>query len=403
MKDSFLGGIVSVIVNTTPVPFAPRSERVGVLAPRKLTAEREMSAMGTVGTLFGIVSHTSNSTAQVDWKLYRKLKPGQTGEREEVLYHPALVVWEKPNQFYTRQEFVETFQQHVDLTGEGWWIIEYAGSRPVAMWPVRPDRMAPVKHSTDFLSGYIYTSPEGTQIPLGLNEVIQLRMPNPLDPYRGMGPVQAIMPNLEADRFAAEWNRNYFLNSAEPGGIIEAPNGLSDTEFNRLSDQWSENHRGVSNAHRVAILEKATYKYRTYSMKDMDFTGWSTLTRDKILEAFSFPKFMLGVVDDVNRANAEASKAMYAENLIVPRLERIKGALNNDFLPMFGTLGAGLEFDYVSPVPEYAEAKNANMAAATSAYKTLIDSGADPVLAAAYCGLPDMGVKAPIGGGNDGS
>jgi len=67
-----------------------------------------MRAMGTVGTLFAIVNRTSNATAQVEWKLYRKASSGKPEDRQEVTVHPALDLWNKPNRFFTRQELVET-------------------------------------------------------------------------------------------------------------------------------------------------------------------------------------------------------------------------------------------------------------------------------------------------------
>src|SRR3546814_12693954 len=72
-------------------------------------------------TLFRAIVHaTSEATGRVDWRLYRKSLTGAKEDRVEVLQHPALVVWNKPNAFMTRQELVESVQQHVDLTGEGW-------------------------------------------------------------------------------------------------------------------------------------------------------------------------------------------------------------------------------------------------------------------------------------------
>ncbi len=102
------------------------------------------------------------------------------------------------------------------------------------------------------------------------------------------------------------------------------------------------------------------------------------MNREIIREAFGISKFMLGLVDDVNRATADASEAVFAKYLTVPRLERIKGALNNGYLKMFGVTGEGVEFDYCNPVPEDVEQGNSTMAARTTAYKTLVDAGVNP-------------------------
>ncbi|KKK81335.1 hypothetical protein LCGC14_2814460, partial [marine sediment metagenome] len=63
---------------------------------------------------------------------------------------------------------------------------------------------------------------------MGVDDVVQLKMPNPLDPYRGMGPVQSILADLDSERYSAAWNRNFFINGAEPGGIIEVDRRLDD-------------------------------------------------------------------------------------------------------------------------------------------------------------------------------
>lgn len=363
------------------------------------TSTSQMQAFGQVGTLFGLVNRTSTATSQVEWHLYRKAKPGQKKtDREEIHSHAALDLWRKPNPFMPRQEFVEVAQQHVDLTGESPWVVAYdsrAKTLPLELWPVRPDRMSPDPHPTKFLTGWNYRDPDtGKDIPLGLREVIHVRMPNPLDPYRGLGPVQALLVSLDSTRYTEEWNRNFFRNSAEPGGIIEVEKRLSDEEFDELGSRWNEQHRGVANAHRVAIIEHGKWVTRTFSMRDMQFAELRTVARDTILEAFGFPKPMLGIVEDVNRANADAGEYVFAKWLIVPRLERIKGALNNDLLPLYGDTARDLEFDYDSPVPDDETAENAARESKTNAFKALVEAGVDPDSAAEVVGLPPMKMRA---------
>jgi HK97 family phage portal protein len=384
--------------NRTPVPYVS-GRNISIPWRQPTGAEAQMRAMGTVGTLFAIVNRTSNATALVNWHLYRKAASGLKEDRVEVTSHAVLDLWNRPNPFFTRQELVESGQQHVDLVGEGWLVIarNARSPLPLELWLVRPDRIQPVPHPTDFISGYMYTGPDGQEIALRVEDVIQIRMPNPMDPYRGMGPVQSILTEIDASRYAAEWNRNFFLNSAEPGGIIQVPNRLSDAEFDELSTRWNEQHKGVANAHRVAIIEQGEWVDRKLTQRDMQFAELRSVSRDVIREAFGAPAFVLGEVGDVNRATAEAAKVLFAEQLTVPRLERWKGALNNDLLPLFGKDAARtLEFDYEDPVPPDAEARNAEIATKTTAWVALVEAGADASLAAEYLGLPDLGYTPPI-------
>lgn len=358
-------------------------------------SRRYMQAMGEVGTLFSIVNRTSVSTAAVEWHLYRKPRPGAEGPRQEIFQHQALNVWSGPNAFQTRQEFVEIEQQHIDLTGEGWWVVNRVGNIPMEIWPLRPDRIQVIPSATDFIAGYIYTEPDGTKVPLRREDVIQIRMPNPMDPYRGMGPVQTIMANLNSSAAAAEYNLNFFRNSAQPGGILSVPSDLSDEAFKRLQMQWDEQHRGVRNAYRPAILEGGIeWITNAMTMRDMQMVEMRTVDRDVIREAFGIPKFALGDVDDVNRANAEASDAWFQKELIVPRLERFKQALNHDFLPMFGSTGQGVEFDYDCPVPDDRDATNAERTAQANAFSTLVKAGVEPAYAAELLGMPPIEMSA---------
>lgn len=387
------------LFNRTPVPYVAGRSNISIPWRAPTGVEAQMRAMGTVGTLFSIVNRTSNATALVNWRLYRKAPSGLKEDRVEVTRHAALDLWNKPNPFFTRQELVETEQQHIDLTGEGWIVIARNPRSPIPLelWPVRPDRIQPVPDPVDFISGYLYTGPDGQEIALRVEDVIQIRMPNPLDPYRGMGPVQSVLTEIDASKYSAEWNRNFFLNSAEPGGIIEVPNGLGDREFDELRERWNEQHKGVANAHRVAILEHGKWVDRKLTQRDMQFAELRTVSRDVIREAFGAPAFVLGEVGDVNRATAEASKVLFAEQLTVPRLERFKGALNNDLLPLYGADAVRmLEFDYDDPVPADAAARNEEIAAKSTAWKMLVDGGADPVLVSEYLGLPDLGYRPPV-------
>lgn len=393
-----LFGDLARIVNRAPVPYvSDRTSALSIPFFRGSNTEAQLAAMGANGTLFAIVDKCATGCAAVDWHLYRKAPSGKEADRVEVTGHPALSLWNQPNDFFTRNEFVEVIQQHHDLTGEQWWVIgrDPRSRLPLELWPVRPDRMEPVPSAENYLAGYLYHGPDGEDIPLGLEDVVFVRRPNPMDPYRGTSPVAAALVHIESARFAAEWNRNFFRNSAEPGGLIKVERKLSDPEFKMLRMRWAEQHQGVTAAHRVALLEGgAEWIERKYTQKDMQFVELRSATREDIREAFGFPKPMLGAVDDVNRSNAEAAEYVFGKWVIVPRLERIKGALNSDLLPLFGA--EHLEFDYDSPVDEDIEAANASRDSRVQAAAALIGLGFDPAETMEAFDLPALAFTPPV-------
>jgi HK97 family phage portal protein len=353
------------------------------------SAQDSFDAHGSVGTLFAIVNQISTAVSTTEWHLYRRTSVRDKKRRTEVLNHGFMAVWDRPNEFYPGSLFRETVQMHLDLVGEGIIILNKVGNLVLEMWPVRPDRVQPVKHPQKFLTGWIYQGPDGEEVPLTLDQVIQIKYPNPDDPYRGRGPVQTILADVDAAKYSAEWNRNFFVNGARPGGIIKVDYRMSDKEFNEFVARWRSQHQGVANAHRVAVLENAEWQDTNFSMTDMQFVELRNLPRELIREAFAFPKPMLGTVDDVNRANAAAGKEIMAENQTIPRLRRWKDVVNTFLLPQFAN-GKTLELDFDDPTPvNHEDADRERNSQATSA-ANLVRAGYHPEDVTDAMGLPRM-------------
>lgn len=398
--------LVGAFTNKNPVPYTPRTARgYSALSTTFVSSagyEAQMRALTRNGTLYAIVQRTIEGYAEVDWRLYRVPRDGRRrydsgystaqDNRVEVTKHPALDLWRRPNPFFTGYAFREATQQHEELTGEQYWVLVKHNGLVTEMWPVRPDRMFPVPHPTKYLAGYIYRSPDGEEIPLAVDDVIAVRNPNPLDIYRGLSALASIMTDLDATTQASEYTSAWFRNGATPGGVIQAEQNISDEDFDIFQARWKETHQGVNNANRVAILEAGmTWQATSTTHDEMQLVELKESTRETIREAFGFPKAMMGSTDDVNKANAYAGEVLFARWIVKPRLVRVRDALNNFLLPLFGRSAEGLEFDFTNPVPEDDEIAAQVLLNKAQSLKFMADTGlfeaADMVSA---CGLPEM-------------
>jgi|HubBroStandDraft_5_1064220.scaffolds.fasta_scaffold00014_66 HK97 family phage portal protein len=419
MARSLIGKIVNAasdFPSTHPIPFSSKWNVNGGLYGSGLQDRfTQLQSQGTVGTLFAVIQLLSTgSHVSGDWGLYRKNRDGRvryttsdrgSDERMEVLQHAALDLWNHPNDFMTGAEFREIGWQHMELVGEWYWVLNRGPSGlgiPVEMWPVRPDRMEPVPDKKKYLVGWVYTGPNGEAVPLLHSEVIQMKYPCSTDPYRGMSAVQSLLAHIDSAKYTAEWSRNFFLNSATPGGIVQFDRRLTDREFNEFTARWREQHQGVARGHRVGVLEAgAVWNPNTYSMREMQFVELSSLSSNKIREAYRIHPSMMGMVEDVNRANAETAEQVHIRWHEITRLKRERMVLNEKLIPMFeGTRRTTVEFDFADPSPASAEDANEELTAKTNAAKLLIDTGFDPEEVLQTVGLPAMrfvGPPAPAG------
>lgn len=392
--------------NKAPVPYVGRREGGGGSSGFWLGGGGrgrgdDLNAMGESGTLYGIISRLADAVSSVEWHLEDPSPGGkceECGATGHVLVtdpaDPMLTLWNHPNPHFDAALFRETIEQHIDLTGECYMVVVSVLGIPTELWPVRPDRMTPVPDRENYLIGWVYTGPDGEKVPLLPEQVIQMRTPDPNDPYRGMGPLGALAPTLAASRMAQEWSERFFENNAQPGGIVEFEEAMDDGSYRRFVDRWREAHQGVNNAGRVGIIEMGKWVETKFTQRDMQFSEGVTLSANAIREAYGFPEFAQGIVKDLNRATAEASDDFFAAWLAVPRLRRMRNALNHRLPALFGTMARpGRRFAFKSPVEGDVEAKAKVLGLQATAFATLVNAGVDGPDALEATGLPDMAWK----------
>ena len=408
MAISWRGLLPRRATNQTPVQYVNPSLS-GILTGEGGAdlAHRERilrTAMGQVGTLTAVLDGITSSVAAIRWHLYRTAPSGLDADRVEVTGHPALAVLNRPNPAMSWQDLVSLWVLHYELVGEAFGVLTRLGRIPVEIWPTRPDRMIPVPGAEAFLDRWDYRGPSGSLQGLPVEDVLWWRAPNPWDPYHGIGVLQSVLIETETAAYSAEWNRNFFLNSATPGGVIQYDRVLSDHEWATQQKRWRASHKGVRNAHRVATIEGGgQWVNASYSMRDMQFAELRRFTSEAIREAFRYPLPLLGTTTDVNRATATAAVGIRQSEITLPILECIRGVLNRGFLSQYA--GAErLEFDFDNPVTEDEEVANARLATQSTAAKTLIDAGFDAAEVLDTVGLPAMTWRpkpapVPVGGG----
>ena len=326
----------------------------GGIIPPDRTTEGFLRAYGEIGWLYAVVFRIALGCGEVKWRLYNG---SERSERTQISKNPILTLLDHINPFQTSNEFIELHTIYQDLVGECFWILNYnALGEPAEIWIPYPTKMSVVPDKQKFIKGYIYGIGENA-IPFEPNEVIHFKYPNPLNQYRGLGPAQSIGIDLDAEIYSGKWNRNFFYNSARPDGVIEFDYNLSDEQFAKLKEQWSEKYKGVSKAHQVGLLEGGgKYKQIQNTIKDMDFSQLKRLNRDVILGVYGMPLSVMGISENVNKANAEAGDYTFARWIVKPRLDRIKHKLQEQLIPKFRK-SDNLEIDYDEVVPETIDQK----------------------------------------------
>lgn len=290
-----------------------------------------------------------------------KLKLFEIGKDEtvkEIFNHELLDLLAAVNPFTTQFELFEATESHLDITGNSYWLLDGVKegdykSKPNAIYVLNP-RYVEIKKGKlpNFIEEYKYTVDASTQ-KFTPAQMLHFREFNPNDPYNGIGILEAIAHWVDADNYATEYNRQFFLNAARPDATLETEGMLTEDQMKFLRASFEDVYSGIKNVHKVAVLPKGVkFNPLGWTQKDMDFVEMSRMTRDKIMAGFRVPKTILGLTEDVNRANAEASNYVFALRTIKPQMQRIVSYLNEFLVPRYGD---NLYLDFEDPVPENRE------------------------------------------------
>lgn len=308
------------------------------------------------GYVYACVKSISESVAKGD--LYVAKNDLLKGELRDD-QHEVNRLLNRPNPDMSKFQFLEVLETHIEMAGEAFIYLAMGKTtkKPREMYLLRPDLMhVAFDKVTGLVTGYILRKTDGSETTFEKNEIVHIKMPHPINPYRGMGTVEAALMYIQTEDYAAKYSRNYLYNNATPAGVVSFPGTTDKEEFNKAKAQWKDNFGTVDNAGKLAFV-RGDVKFTQIGsgLSEIALRELKGMTRDDIMTMFRVSKPMLGIVDDVNLANGKNAKRIFLENVIEPKLMRIVDGLNHALMPRYGEATNGeplYVIRYENPVPE---------------------------------------------------
>lgn len=272
------------------------------------------------------------------------------GDDVEVITSNILDVLNKPNSAMTGRDLIYSLIGHWELVGNAYWLKDKP-QNPTQLLPLDPSCVKPVL-SQDKTQVIAYEYMLGTKaVKYEADLIVHLKYPSMTNPLRGAGTLQHVAEWVDVEGAATEFNRLFFLNGASVSGVLETE-ATSEEAMLLAKKGWEMRNEGMGNAHKTAVLGKGSkYTATSATPRDMQFSELDNRYRDKILSAFGVPKSVIGIVEDVNRASAEASYYVFMKFTIDPKMKRLVAYLNEYLLPSFSNADS-LYFDYDNIIPD---------------------------------------------------
>jgi len=239
----------------------------------------------------------------------------------------------KPNPEATRLEFFEQVISSLNIHGNAFILTVRDDMDEVQeLYCVHPDDIRierpvpgePILYKMrDSVGAYsrILTSKEMLHIPM-------FRLPGSL---YGLGPIAAARLTIGAAMAADTYAAAYFGNAANPGGVIEVPNELTEEQAGDIGRDWNITHTGPYRAGKIGILSGgATFRPLTLNAADAQLLEARRFNVEDIARLFRVPISLLGhpVAGAMSFASVEAQNLSFVQHSLRPLLERLEQALS---------------------------------------------------------------------------
>lgn len=321
--------------------------------------------------IYAIVSSIAQDSAKIKFEIYK--------DNDTVVdKHPFKELMKRPNPDMSQFQFLELHFTFMKLAGESYWYIANGENslKPKELYLLRPDLMkvsVDKKDPRGLVSGYVLNKPDGKKETFEKEEILHFKMPNPMDPYYGMGVIEASKTYIQTEDFASDWTKNSIYNSGRPSGVLSIKGTIADEEFKQLKKQFKENYSGTKNSGKTMLLKGADgldYQKLGMELGEVALKDLKNMTRDDLMLMFRVSKTMLGITDDVNRASALESRAVFTRNVIMPEMDRLIDHLNAFLM---GTWGEGFILKYEDPTLQSDEDRLAEWIAGHNKWLTTND------------------------------
>ena len=330
------------------------------------TVVNEQTAM-QLTAVYACVRILAEAVAGLPLHLYRYT---DGGGKEKAVDDPLYrLMYEEPNPEMTSFSFRETMMTHLLLTGNAYaQKIHNGRGELTALYPLMSDRMR-VERGADKKIRYYYTYCDDDAqggwktVPLTRDDVWHLPGLG-FNGLVGFSPIAMAKNALGLAMATEEFGAKFFANGAQPGGVIEHPGTIKNSE--KLRQSWQAAFGGSSNSNKTAVLEEGMkYHAITIPPDQAQFLETRKFQTNEIARIFRIAPHMIGDLEKSSFSNIEQMSLEFVMYTLNSWLVRWEQSMHRDLLPenkknryfwKFNVDGL-LRGDYASRMNGYATAR----------------------------------------------
>ncbi|MGI8462577.1 MAG: phage portal protein [Solirubrobacterales bacterium] len=277
-----------------------------------------------IADAYACVRALSDAAASLPLVVYRRTEAGRIraeGATAELIRRPAPAT--------TTANLIGQLVAHLNLWGNAYLGLFRSEGKLTQIAALAPDRVTPELRRGEPV--YTIRDERGRQSEHGTDDVVHIRALS-TDGLLGLSPVRQARAALGLSADLIDHASTFFQNSARPSGIVKAPAGAGSREaLEALRATWEAKHRGMANAHRIAVVSgEVDFIPLAMPLEDLQFIEQRRLSATETARIFRVPPWIIGAEDggSLTYANLEQQNLAFATHSLRPWLVLIEQALS---------------------------------------------------------------------------
>ena len=285
--------------------------------------------------LYGCMNRITQDIGKLPFSLKHHQANGIWMDEQNPAWSPVL---RKPNGYQTAQQFRESWILSKLMDGNTYVLkVRDEANKVRALYVLDPCRVEPMISEAGRVfyrvnypgaNNLLPADYPGGQLMLPASEVIHDRI-NPFHhPLLGVPPLSAAAiaagKNIRILRNSAA----FFENSANPGGLVAGPAGLSEADADKLQNFFNTSFTGDKSG-KIAVIG-ADLKFTPFAFKaaDSQLVEQMRYSDEQICQPFGVPPFKIGIGSIPAGLGVDAINLLYHEDALSGHIEAMENLLD---------------------------------------------------------------------------
>ena len=281
-----------------------------------------------LSTVYACIRDKAESIGQLPVKLHKKSKRFDE-EIAKGRYHRIFT--QRPNDFMTMQDFIETIETNLEARGKFFAYIERNDIGDVMeILPFRHQQNVAVNMDTNGNVYFTYTTNDGKpKISMSSEDIMHIKL-NSFDGFTGLSPISCNARAIGLGISQEDHLSSMMQKGTMPSGILQTDQVFKDpATAERIRQQFKDKYQGVDKNGEVIFLEQGLkYNPLTLSPADTELILQRQYSREEICGIFRVPPHRIGASTGAKKEDIEQANKDYYINKLMPIVMKIESAFN---------------------------------------------------------------------------